>query len=290
MTGQRKVRGRFAPSPTGSLHLGHAQTMLLCWLQVRSAGGDLILRIEDVDSTRSRSEAEDGIYQDLAWLGFDWDEQHVQRDRFARYEAALGVLAARIYDCTCSRKEIRGAAGVGTDHVGEIAYPGTCRHGATRQGGPRSLRALTDGELVSWDDRVAGPCTDLPTDFIVRAKNGDHVYQVACVVDDIDMGITHVLRGADLLDSTGRQLLLYRWLGAEPPSFAHVPLRVDEDGGRLAKSKGSPALTDLREAGERGDAVLGKIAADLGLQDGTDPVRPADLLDAFVTTRAELRP
>ncbi len=264
--------------------------MLLCWLQVRSAGGELVLRIEDVDRGRSRAEATANIVEDLAWLGFDWDEYAVQSERFSHYEEALEALSGRTYGCTCSRKEIRVAAGVGADHRGEIAYPGTCRHDAARPEGPHSVRARTDGSLVAWVDQVVGPCSERPTDFIVRAKNGDHVYQLACVADDIAMGITHVLRGADLLDSTGRQLLLYRWLGAEPPTFAHVPLRVDDDGDRLAKSKGSPALTELREQGAQGEDVLGRIAADLGLLPAPAPVRPDELIDAFVEAHPELCP
>jgi glutamyl-tRNA synthetase len=285
MTAQRKMCGRFAPSPTGSLHLGHAQTMLLCWLQVRAAGGHLVMRIEDVDVGRTRPGAEENILRDLEWLGFDWDELAVQRDRHDLYDAALTRLADRPYPCACSRKEIRAAADIPREYRGEVAYPGTCRSGPSHSDGrPTSLRVRTDGGAVSWHDRVVGACSDRPGDFIVRAKNGDHVYQLACVVDDIEMGVTEVLRGADLLDSTGRQLLLYRWLGAEPPTFAHVPLREDESGARLAKSRGSPALTELRERGDDGAVVLGSIAAELGLLQEPEPVRPGLLLDAFASS------
>ncbi len=265
--------------------------MLLCWLQVRAAGGELVMRIEDVDVARTRPGAADAILEDLAWLGFDWDETYVQTERFGRYEAALERLAGRTYRCTCSRKEIRLAAGVPADHRGEVTYPGTCRTAPSHPDGrPASLRVRTEGVRVAWEDRVAGAQADVPGDFIVRAKNLDHVYQLACVVDDIEMGITHVLRGADLLDSTGRQLLLYRWLGATPPDFAHVPLRVDEEGERLAKSRGSPPLTDLRLAGADGAAVLGRIAADLGLRDDATAVAPGELVEAFAARFPHLVP
>jgi len=289
------MRGRFAPSPTGALHLGHAQTMLLCWLQVRAAGGALVMRIEDVDRARSRAGATEQILRDLDWLGFDWDEgpdvggpfgPYVQSERADRYDAALARLADRTFPCTCSRKEVRAAARVSPEHRGEVAYPGTCRAAPSHDDGrASSLRARVDPGEVGWRDGVLGERSERPSevcgDFIVRAKNGDHVYQVACVVDDVEMDITHVLRGADLVDSTGRQLLLYRWLGADAPEFTHVPLRLDGAGERLAKSRGSPPLAELREAGEAPDSVIGRLANDVGLTPAAVPCRPRDLVDAF---------
>ena len=291
-----RVRGRFAPSPTGALHLGHAQTMLLCWLQVRALEGQLVMRIEDVDRGRVRPGAEDQILRDLEWLGFDWDEgpcvggdhgPYRQSDCSERYQQALESLASRTFPCSCSRKEIRAAAGVVPDHRGELAYPGTCRDSpAAPSRSERSLRVRVGPETLSWDDLWLGRCEEEPSalcgDFILRAKGGDFTYQLACVVDDIAMGITHVLRGQDLVDSTGRQLLLYRWLGARPPHFAHTPLRTDEQGERLAKSRGSAGLGELRETGEDPRLVLGELAHDLGLLDRSGlAVGPGDLVDSF---------
>ncbi|MEE2829710.1 MAG: glutamate--tRNA ligase family protein [Myxococcota bacterium] len=291
------VRGRFAPSPTGELHLGHAQTMLLCWLQVRSMGGVLVLRIEDVDRGRTRPGAEEGILRDLRWLGFDWDEgpdcggplgPYRQTECTERYLACLEQLAHRLFECTCTRKEIRLAAGVMEDHRGELRYPGTCRAApAAAERSERSIRVRVDEEVLCWDDLWLGPCREdtgqVCGDFILRAKNGDFTYQLACVADDIAEGITHVLRGEDLVDSTGRQILLHRWLGSDaPPLFAHTPLRKDGKGIRLAKSRGSPGLGVLREAGEDPRLLLAELAHGLGLVDEPGlALTPAELIPSF---------
>ncbi len=287
---QQPPRGRFAPSPSGLLHLGHAQTMLLCWLQMRALGGTVVLRVEDVDSARSRPAADRALHEDLAWLGFDWDEgpdvggpwaPYRQSERSERYEEALDRLRERSFGCSCSRKEVRALSPGG----GELRYTGTCRSGPTHPERPRSIRLRVEPGLVRWTDLCVGPRTEDPStvcgDFILRAKNGDFAYQLACVVDDIAMGITHVLRGEDLLNSTGRQLLLYRWLGGAAPLFAHVPLRRDEQGQRLAKSRGSPPIAALRDAGEDPRLVLGRMAADVGLVPSVEAVAPGALLDPF---------
>lgn len=248
----------------------------------------MVLRIEDVDSGRSRADADAAIVRDLRWLGFDWDEgpdvggprgPYRQSERAAGYEAILQALAPRLFRCSCSRKEIRARS----PGVGELRYPGTCRGGPTHPDRPTSLRFRVEPEQVSWRDRVVGERSEDPStvcgDFIVRAKNGDFTYQLACVADDVAMGITHVLRGEDLLDSTGRQLLLFDALGAAPPGFAHVPLRRDDDGQRLAKSRGSAPIADLRAAGQAPEDVLGGIAQSLGL--GHGPTQPRALLEPF---------
>lgn len=289
------VRGRFAPSPSGSLHLGHAWTMLLCWLQVRALDGALVMRIEDVDRGRVRAGATEAILRDLEWLGFDWDEgpgvggpygSYVQSERSEGYDRALAMLADRTFPCTCSRKQVRRASGVPDEHRGEVAYPGTCRGGLVDPERPASLRIRVEPGSVTWPDLSLGPCRQDPSsvcgDFILRAKNGDYTYQLACVADDVAMGITHVLRGADLVDSTGRQILLWRWLGAEPPLFAHTPLRTDDDGVRLAKRRGSPGLSELRARGDDPRLLLGLLAHELGLLDREgEGVRPEELLDPF---------
>ncbi len=287
---QQPARGRFAPSPTGLLHLGHAQTMLMNWLQVRAMGGQLVLRVEDVDGGRCRADADAAIARDLRWLGFDWDEgpdvggphaPYRQSERFDRYRAALETLGDRLFACSCTRKELSALA----TGEGEQRYPGICRGGATRPERPSSLRVRVDPGLISWCDQVVGPQSEDPStvcgDFILRTKGGDFAYQLACVVDDIAMGITHVLRGEDLLSSTGRQLLLYGWLGAAPPRFAHVPLRREVDGRRLEKRRGSRAIAAMRDAGEEPRVLLGAVAADLGLLPPGEAASPHDLLPAF---------
>jgi len=274
--------------------------MLLAWLQVRALGGAFVLRMEDLDATRNRDGAAEAILRDLEWLGFDWDEgpglgkpapDYVQSQRFGLYDRCLERLGNLLYPCTCSRKDVREAAGA--PHGGEIAYPGTCRTGVTREEAPFSLRVrVPDGE-VGWDDLWLGSCSDAPAticgDFIVCGKGGGHVYQLACVADDIDMGITHVLRGADLVASTSRQILLYRWLGATPPSFAHAPLLRDEDGQRMAKRRGSRTLSELRESGAQPQELIGELAHALGLLDRNEPVRPFDLVQSFTARFPHLR-
>ena len=287
-----QIRGRFAPSPTGPLHLGHAQTLLLGWLQIRALGGRFVLRIEDLDTARNRPGAVEAIYRDMEWLGFDWDEgpgcggpsaTYLQSQRTFGYERALERLAEHTYPCSCSRKDVRSAAGA--PHGGEIAYPGTCRDAPSRRDAATSLRVRVPLGEVAWYDLCLREQSEDPSqlcgDFIVRAKDGSHVYQLACVVDDIDMGITHVLRGEDLASSTARQILLYRWLGAPEPMFAHSPLRRDEDGQRLAKRRGSASLHDLREAGSAPKVVIGQLAHDLGILPEAAPCWPADLVEAF---------
>ena len=271
--------------------------MLLCWLQVRALGGSLVLRIEDVDRGRTRPGAEEGILRDLRWLGFDWDEgpdcagslgPYRQTECTERYLVCLEQLADRLFECSCTRKEIRSAAGVTGTHRGELRYPGTCR---STPGIPerreRSLRVRVDEETVTWDDLWLGPCREdtrnLCGDFILRSKNGDFTYQLACVADDMAQGITHVLRGEDLVDSTGRQILLHRWLGSgAPPLFAHTPLRKDAEGLRLAKSRGTPGLGVLREAGKDPRLLLAELAYDLGLVDEPGlALSPEQLIPAF---------
>lgn len=271
--------------------------MLLCWLQVRAFGGALVLRIEDVDRGRIRPGAEEQILRDLAWLGFDWDEgpdvggdfgPYRQSERADRYTAALEALSDRTFDCTCTRKEVRLAAGVVAEPGAEVRYSGACRLGvADPSRSDRAVRVRVDPGPLYWDDLWQGPSAESPDqlcgDFILRTKQGDTAYQLACSVDDIAMGITHILRGQDLASSNGRQMLLHRWLDPSySPLFAHTPLRVDDDGVRLAKSRGSVGLRDLRAAGEDPGLLLGELGLGLGLlEEPGQAVAPSDLLDAF---------
>ncbi|HEX5724511.1 MAG TPA: tRNA glutamyl-Q(34) synthetase GluQRS [Longimicrobiaceae bacterium] len=300
------VRGRFAPSPTGSLHLGNARTALLAWLHARAAGGRFLLRVEDLDAGRVRPGVMEAQLAELRWLGIDWDEgpdvggphaPYVQSRRTEGYEAALRALEAQglLFACGCSRKDIAAAASA--PHAGEEGprYPGTCRAGPARPGeAPAALRLRVEPGEVCFDDGVQGRRCFEPAaetgDFVVRRKDGVAAYQLAVVVDDAAMGVTHVVRGADLLSSTARQLLLYRALGLEPPAFLHVPLLLGEDGERLAKRHGAVSLAELRAAGADPRAVAGWLAASCGLAAPGERVVPAELVDRFAADRLPREP
>jgi glutamyl-tRNA synthetase len=288
------VRGRFAPSPTGRLHLGNARSALLGWLQAKALGGEFLLRIEDLDAARCRPAYADLLRRDLEWLGLPWDGVPlVQSERREVYEAALEQLArnGRLYPCFCTRAEVARAVAAphGLSDEGP-RYPGTChalcaeevrtRHGSRAP----ALRFSPPPGEVGFEDALAGRFTqDVATvvgDFVVRRNDGVASYQLAVVVDDAASGITHVLRGEDLLSSTPRQLVLHQALALPPPHYAHVPLVLGEDGKRLAKREGAFALAELREAGVPGERVVGLLASWSGLGDGR-PVRPAELARGF---------
>lgn len=283
--------GRLAPSPTGAQHVGNARTYLLAWLSVRSRGGRLLLRIEDIDSPRVKAGAAEQALDDLRWLGLDWEGPVVQTQRLPLYEAALRTLQAgeRVYPCTCTRGDVEQAASAPhAEHEGPV-YPGTCA-------GRRVADAAALDRPFSWRFRVAGPpvafvdgfrgptCLDvrqLGGDFVVWKSAGTPAYQLAVVVDDADQGMTEVLRGDDLVPSTPRQLLLYEALGLRPPSFTHVPLVVGPDGRRLAKRHGDTRLAALRAAGVRPEALLGLLAWSCGWLERVEPVGARDLLPLF---------
>lgn len=279
------MRGRYAPSPTGQLHLGNARTALLAYWHTREQGGTFVMRVEDLDAQRSRPEFVQANLGELRWLGLGWDEgpdvsgpygPYLQSERFGLYERALETLAAAgyLFECYLSRKDLQGVASA--PHGAGAIYGAAQRRlnervGARRQheGRSPSLRFQVVPQTLHLCDEVLGNVTLNPAeatgDFVVRRADGAWAYQLAVVVDDIAMNMTHVLRGDDLLASTGAQLLLYRALGAEPPAFAHVPLLLDTDGTRLAKRKGSLTLSALRKAGVRPERVVGLLAFTLGL-------------------------
>lgn len=270
------VRGRYAPSPTGRLHLGNARTALLAWLDARSRGGAFVLRIEDVDFTRARPEFEARILADLRWLGLDWDEgpdvggphgPYRQSERGELYAAALAHLDN--YPCTCTRRELRALPV--TSMTGEPVYPGTCRNGQSHPGRPAAIRWRVPSGTIDVVDRLAGPLVqDVARevgDFILRRGDGAWAYQLAVVVDDAAMAISDVVRGADLLDSTPRQIHLLRTLGHPAPRFAHVPLILGEGGAKLSKRDGAPDLSALREAGVSPARVVAALARTVGLVD-----------------------
>jgi glutamyl-queuosine tRNA(Asp) synthetase len=264
-------RGRLAPSPTGYLHLGHARTFWIAQERARAAGGTLILRNEDLDGARCRPEFVQAIYDDLRWFGFAWQEgpdcggpyaPYTQSERMEHYRAAFVQLQRDgwIYPCTCSRKEILSALSAPHQSDEEPIYPGTCRNSKLEESqNSKSDRRINwrfrvpDGETIAFVDGYHGPQQFIAGkdfgDFIVWRQDDFPAYQLAVVTDDATMQITEVVRGADLLTSTARQLLLYRALGLSAPAFYHCPLMLDENGVRLAKRHESLSLRALRASG-----------------------------------------
>jgi glutamyl-tRNA synthetase len=274
-------RGRFAPSPTGDLHLGSAAAALVAWLSARAAGGTLVLRVEDIDGPRIVAGSETRQLDDLRWLGLDWDEGPIrQSERSAQYEAALATLDRQglVYRCDCSRAEIARVASA--PHAGDEGprYPGTCRAFGMAERAwkrPPAIRlAVPPGEVVV-DDALAGTLRqDVAAtvgDFVLRRGDGVWAYQLAVVVDDLAMGITEVVRGVDLLASAPRQAMLAGLLGGTAPRFAHVPLVVAADGARLAKRAAGITLRDLRDGGAMPADVLGILTRTLGFPAATSP-------------------
>lgn len=285
-----QYRGRLAPSPTGYLHLGHARTFWAAQERAQAHQGRLILRNEDLDPARCRAEFTAALLEDLRWFGFQWQEgpdcggpfaPYNQSERLPFYRKAVENLYQNglIYPCACSRKDVQRAAQAPHQTDDEPLYPGTCRGrhvsrftfhppNLTSLGGPKPLTGqpkfnwrfrVPDGEAISFVDGCCGPQQfgagrDFG-DFVVWRYDGVPAYQLAVVVDDAAMGITEVVRGADLLVSTARQFLLYRALGLEPPSFFHAPLMTDAFGVRLAKRHDALSLRALRERGASPEAL-----------------------------------
>ena len=253
------MTGRFAPSPTGTLHIGNLRTALLAWLFARSAGARFLVRIEDLDTGRVRPGLADQQLADLAAIGLDWDGEVVfQSQRPDRYEAAIEALGDRVYECFCTRAEIREAASAPHGPLPEGAYPGTCLRltaaelAAKRAGGrPPALRVRAEAARVAFEDRLHGCTEGVVDDFVVRRNDGAPAYNLAVVVDDAEQGVGEVVRGDDLLDSTPRQLFLARALGLPEPAHAHVPLVLGPDGARLAKRHGAVTLRELDPAAAR---------------------------------------
>jgi glutamyl-tRNA synthetase len=288
------VTGRFAPSPTGPLHLGNLRTALLAWLLARAGGESFLVRMEDLDRVTSSTEHEARQLAELAAIGLDWDGPVVrQSDRFAAYDAAIGELERRglTYECFCTRREIREA--VQAPHGPEVAYPGTCREltaterAARRRERPAAVRLRAPGEAITVVDRLAGPYTAVPDDVVLRRNDGVPAYNLAVVVDDAAQGVTEVVRGDDLLASTPRQVLLQRLLGLPEPAYVHVPLVVGADGERLAKRHGAVTLEAL--AGVPVERVVGALAASLGVIAEPVPVAANELLPMFDLGRVAAR-
>lgn len=262
--------GRLAPSPSGRLHLGNVRTFLWAWLSARAAGGRVLLRIEDLDASRSRPGAVERIVDDLRWLGFDWDGEIVfQSRRKEFYRSVFERLAGKIYPCRCGRAEIAQSA----PHEGdaEPRYPGTCRDGIGAST-PVAWRLRVEPGPVAFVDRLRGPVSyDVAKDvgdFVVARSPEQPSYQLAVAADDVDQGVTEVVRGDDLLPSAARQILVCRALGVEPPAYGHVPLVLGADGTRLAKRHGAAWLGALRDGGAKPERIIGRLAASSGLGEG----------------------
>jgi glutamyl-tRNA synthetase len=287
------VRGRLAPSPTGAQHVGNARTYLIAWLSARACGGRVLLRVEDIDSPRVKPGAARQLLDDLRWLGLDWDEGPVtQTERLPLYEAALRRLQAeeRVYPCTCTRSDVDRAASAPHAEQEGGSYPGTCcgrRVADAVKLGERPFcwRFRVATESITFEDGFRGStCGEMrgpADDFVVWKAAGSPAYQLAVVVDDADLGVTEVVRGDDLVPSTPRQLLLYRALGLQPPTFTHVPLVVGPDGRRLAKRHGDTRLSALRAAGVRAEMLLGLLAWSCGWMEEIRPVDSRALLPLF---------
>lgn len=281
------VVGRFAPSPTGAMHLGNARTALLAWLHSRSHGGRHLLRFEDLDTGRVREWAYDTTRRDLEWLGLDWDEETRQSQRLAVYREALGRLET--YPCTCTRKEVLAAvqASAGAPHGEESVYPGTCREQTRHPGRPAALRWRVPDTTICATDSLSGLrlCQHLPSevgDFVLQRSDGAFAYHLAVVVDDALMGVTDVVRGADLWTATPRQIALQQSLGYPTPRHLHVPLMTDFAGERLAKRGGAPPLMTFREAGGSPRRIVARLALSLGW-DVPEEVSAAELIPHWET-------
>jgi glutamyl-tRNA synthetase len=289
---------RLAPSPTGALHLGNARTFLVNWALARRQGGRILLRIEDLDGPRIKPGAAAATIDTLRWLGLDWDAgPFTQSDDLDPYRAAMRALASQglAYPSDLSRSDIQAAASAPQEGSHEIPFPASLRPAIS----PRSFdqedtnwRFATPDATVTFNDAFAGPQTQRPAqvigDFILWTKRAAPAYQLAVVVDDARQGITQVVRGDDLLDSAGRQLLLYRALGLTPePAYTHLPLVRGQDGKRLAKRHGDTRLEHYRAQGVRPERIVGLLAAWSGLlpRDAPEEMTPARFLSGLDLSR-----
>lgn len=294
------MRGRFAPSPTGALHLGNLRTALVSWLHARAGGGEWWVRMEDLDRVTASAAHEANQLADLAALGMHHDGMVVrQSERFDLYRDAIATLrvAGRVYECFCTRREIREAASAPHGDLPEGAYPGTCRTlTAARRaehlaaGRAPALRLRAEGERFTVDDLIAGRYEGASDDVVLQRNDGVPAYNLAVVVDDAAQGVTHVVRGDDLLSSTPRQRLLQDLLGLPAPAYAHVPLVLAPDGSRLAKRHGAVTLADLAARGITAPQVLALLGESLGLCTADDSVTAAMLADGFDLVTVPRRP
>ncbi len=297
-TSTSPVVGRFAPSPSGRMHLGNIFSALAAWLSVRAQGGRMVLRIEDLDPRCASPERARQIMDDLRWLGLDWDEGPVyQHDRLDLYRAAVDRLDADglVYPCFCSRAELHAASAPHAND-GTPIYAGTCRHLTPRQiAEKRALRPAAlrlrvpvpgdpDG-TISFTDRTYGAQAETLArecgDFLVRRSDGVFAYQLVVVVDDAEMGITEVVRGRDLITSVPRQMYLQDLLGYPHPAYAHVPMLVAPDGRRLSKREHDCDMSELKRAFGTPERLLGRLAAAAGIAPDPSPRTAEQLIGLF---------
>jgi glutamyl-tRNA synthetase len=293
--------GRFAPSPTGPLHLGNLRTALVAWLFARSAGSRFLVRMEDLDRVTASQAHEASQLRDLAALGLDWDGDVVrQSERFELHRAAIAQLTegGLTYPCYCTRREIREAAAAPHGTHADSAYPGTCRdltagERAAREaeGRPAALRLRVQlGTVESFDDRVHGAVTGIVDDVVLCRNDGVPAYNLAVVVDDAAQGVGEVVRGDDLVASTPRQIHLARLLGLTVPAYAHVPLVLGPDHARLAKRHGAVTLDELASDGIDALRIRSHLAASLELCDHGERPTMAQLLERFDPAALPRRP
>ncbi|MFK7894274.1 MAG: glutamate--tRNA ligase [Myxococcota bacterium] len=278
-----KIRTRFAPSPTGFLHIGGARTALFNWALTRQLGGEFVLRIEDTDLERSTRESEEAVLEGLRWLGITWDEGPFrQTDRAERHAAVVEELldSGAAYRCVCTKEELETRREADLAGGGKGIYDGKCRTlGLAADCGTHTVRLRVDADAhLRWDDLVFGPSGQDASeigDGIIRRSDGTPLYHLAVVVDDLDMEITHVIRGADHHSNTPFQLALYAALGATPPIYAHVPLIVAESGRKLSKRKDPVSIQKFKADGYLPEAMINWLAR-LGWSHGDQEIFSAD--------------
>lgn len=302
------VVGRLAPSPTGFMHLGNARTALLAWLSARAQGGRMILRIEDIDTPRVAAGATFALQEDLEALGLTCDAgptfedargPYVQSQRRHLYDNALQALARQqqTFLCSCSRADLARAASAPHASDEGPRYPGTCRDKLepqvqveAKQAGKRPAIRFRGGQSVGFDDGLCGAQKQRVDDFVLRRSDGLHAYQLAVVVDDGMMGVTEVVRGDDLLFSTGRQIALAQALGFKPPSFTHVPLVLSASHERLAKRNRPATVRDAFARGVEPETLVGALAASAGLCAAGTRTTAADLVNGFTWAKVVRTP
>lgn len=317
----RRPRGRWAPTPSGWIHVGNARTALVVWLSVRSRDGSLIWRLEDLDPPRALSGAAEAAIFDLQWLGLDWDEgptlggphaPYIQSERYDFYELALRQLAGsgRLFPCGRTRRELKDLtmAPHGSYGPSTALYPTAWRpqilapdwyeryllgtENSSNSSTIDALRFRVHDQPVTFIDGLQGEITEKVNetvgDFVLKRRDGLYAYQLAVVVDDISMGVNEVVRGVDLLDSTARQIQLIEALGGEVPRYVHLPMVLNADGEKLSKRDGALTLRSLRDAGVVPEELVGYLAFSLGLLDHPVPCSPCELLDAFDWSRIRL--
>lgn len=299
---ENKICGRFAPSPSGRMHLGNIFCALLAWLSARAQNGNMLLRIEDLDTSRCTEEKARVLMDDLLWLGLNWDygaapnkppDEYYQSRRSGIYKKFFDRLDAEglIYPCFCSRAELHAASAPHASD-GHFVYPGTCRRLTAAQRAAKMAGAhkcawricVPDETIVFSDLHYGAQSLNLARewgDFIVRRSDGIYAYQLAVVTDDALMGITEVIRGSDLLTSSAPQLYLYKQLGFTPPKFGHLPLLTAPDGRRLAKRDLDLDMGALRQTYKTPEAVTGKLAFMAGLTETAEPIKAAELIPLF---------